>query len=97
MPLASLVALSPAYHTNDTYSGLINATVGNASELIFCLVALEDKMYRVVQLSLLGSVVSNLLLVLGCACLLGGSRHETQHFSTRSGSVTSASLLMAAR
>ena len=82
-----------------------------------------------VQLSLLGSVVSNLLLVLGCACLLGGARHETQvrtsprppsrqprvfnphpdarqkrqnrakikqHFSTRSGSVTSASLLMAA-
>lgn len=35
-----------AHHTNDTYSGLINATVGNASELIFCLVALEDKMYR---------------------------------------------------
>lgn len=52
--------------------GLVNATFGNATELIICVFALRNNMVRVVQLSLLGSILSNMLLVLGCAFLFGG-------------------------
>lgn len=52
--------------------GLLNATFGNATELIISLYALKSGMTRVVQLSLLGSILSNMLLVLGCAFLSGG-------------------------
>lgn len=74
-----------ALHTNDTYSGLLNATFGNFSELILSLLAMHKRLYRVVQLSLLGSILSNLLLVLGCSCLLGGYRFRIQRFTTVSG------------
>jgi calcium/proton exchanger cax len=47
--------------------GLLNATFGNATEMIICIMALRKNMIRVVQLSLLGSILSNMLLVLGCA------------------------------
>jgi len=52
-------------------------------------------MYRVVQLSLLGSILSNLLLVLGCSCFLGGLRYKIQTFTTVSGSVNPGLLLLA--
>lgn len=52
--------------------GLLNATFGNATELIISIYALKSGMIRVVQLSLLGSILSNMLLVLGCALFCGG-------------------------
>lgn len=52
--------------------GLLNATFGNATELIISIYALRNGMIRVVQQSLLGSILSNMLLVLGCAFLAGG-------------------------
>ena len=52
--------------------GLLNATFGNATEFIISVYALKSGMTRVVQLSLLGSILSNMLLVLGCAFLCGG-------------------------
>lgn len=52
--------------------GLLNATFGNATELIICIFAMRSNMVRVVQLSLLGSILSNMLLVLGSAFFLGG-------------------------
>jgi Ca2+:H+ antiporter len=52
--------------------GLLNATFGNTTEMIICVFALRNNMVRVVQLSLLGSILSNMLLVLGCAFLSGG-------------------------
>lgn len=54
-----------AIHTNPTLGGLLNATFGNLTEVIVCVVALQKDMFRIVQLSMLGSVLSNLLLVLG--------------------------------
>ncbi|GMH90413.1 hypothetical protein TrST_g5527 [Triparma strigata] len=105
--LGSLLALVPfaerlgyiteqlALHTNDTYSGLLNATFGNFSELILSLLAMHKRLYRVVQLSLLGSILSNLLLVLGCSCLLGGYRFRIQRFTTVSGAVSSGMLMVA--
>ena len=81
-------------HTSPTFGGLINATFGNASELIFSLFGLRKRMYRVVQLSLLGSILSNLLLVLGTGCLLGGLRHKVQRFQVTSGSISPGLLLV---
>lgn len=55
-----------------TVGGLLNATFGNATELIISVYALKNGMIRVVQQSLLGSILSNMLLVLGCAFFSGG-------------------------
>ena len=70
-----------ALHTNATIGGLLNATFGNATEMIVCIFAIRSGLLRIVQLSLLGSVLSNLLLVLGCSFLLGGFRYKEQYFS----------------
>lgn len=61
-----------AMHTNETVGGLLNVTFGNATELIVAVAALYHGKYRIVQLTLLGSVLSNLLLVLGSAFFFGG-------------------------
>ena len=84
-----------AMHTNDTYGGLLNATFGNASELIFCCFALRNRLYRVVQLSLLGSILSNLLFVLGLSCFVGGLKYQVQTFTKVSGAVSSGMLMLA--
>lgn len=55
--------------------GLLNATFGNATEMIISIYALKSNMIRVVQQSLLGSILSNMLLVLGCAFFTGGLAH----------------------
>lgn len=61
--------------------GLLNATFGNATELIISIFALREGLIRVVQMSLLGSILSNMLLVLGCAFLFGGLKHKEQKFN----------------
>lgn len=53
----------------------MNATFGNATEMIISIYALKNGMIRVVQQSLLGSILSNMLLVLGCAFFAGGLTH----------------------
>lgn len=58
--------------------GLLNATFGNATELIISMYALRNGMIRVVQQSLLGSILSNMLLVLGCAFFAGGIVHSNK-------------------
>lgn len=58
--------------------GLLNATFGNATEMIISIYALKSGMIRVVQQSLLGSILSNMLLVLGCAFFTGGIIHHTK-------------------
>jgi Ca2+:H+ antiporter len=83
-----------ALHTNDTVGGLLNATFGNATELIVAIAALSKGLYRLVQLSLLGSILSNLLLVLGCAFFFGGLYHKEQYFGVISSQINST-LLMA--
>lgn len=64
------------FDTFPAVGGLLNATFGNATEIIICVFALKDDMIRVVQLSLLGSILSNMLLVLGCAFFFGGLVHS---------------------
>lgn len=61
--------------------GLLNATFGNAAELIIALAALRAGLHDVVEASIAGSIVGNMLLVLGAAMLAGGLRHPEQHFN----------------
>ncbi|XP_061365682.1 vacuolar cation/proton exchanger 5-like isoform X3 [Gastrolobium bilobum] len=94
MPLAERQL---AFYTGDTVGGLLNATFGNATELIISIYALKSGMTRVVQLSLLGSILSNMLLVLGCAFLSGGIvfHKKEQVFNKSMATVNLGLLLMA--
>ena len=76
--------------------GLLNATFGNAAELIIALVALQKGLYDVVKASLTGSIIGNILLVLGISMVAGGMRHERQTFDRRAASASSTLLLLAA-
>ncbi|XP_038998166.1 vacuolar cation/proton exchanger 5-like isoform X3 [Hibiscus syriacus] len=86
-----------AFFTGPTVGGLLNATFGNATELIISIYALKSGMIRVVQLSLLGSILSNMLLVLGCAFFCGGLvyHRKEQVFNKATAVVNSGLLLMA--
>ncbi|MFP3568228.1 calcium/proton exchanger [Paraburkholderia sp. SIMBA_030] len=75
--------------------GLLNATFGNAAELIIAFVALHAGLHQVVEASIIGSVVGNILLVLGAAMLAGGVRYPEQHFNPL-GARSHATMLMLA-
>eukprot|EP00201_Polytomella_parva_P017029 CAMPEP_0175056112 /NCGR_PEP_ID=MMETSP0052_2-20121109/10478_1 /TAXON_ID=51329 ORGANISM="Polytomella parva, Strain SAG 63-3" /NCGR_SAMPLE_ID=MMETSP0052_2 /ASSEMBLY_ACC=CAM_ASM_000194 /LENGTH=479 /DNA_ID=CAMNT_0016321079 /DNA_START=108 /DNA_END=1547 /DNA_ORIENTATION=+ len=86
-------------YTNDTIGGLLNATFGNATEVIISAFALAKggtSYLRVVQLSLLGSVTSNLLLVMGSAFIAGGIKQKVQTFSKEGINVNCSMLILAA-
>ncbi|XP_051126097.1 vacuolar cation/proton exchanger 3-like [Andrographis paniculata] len=86
-----------AFYTGPTVGGLLNATFGNATELIISVHALKSGMIRVVQQSLLGSILSNMLLVLGCALFGGGivNCRRDQVFDKPTAAMNSGLLLMA--
>jgi Ca2+:H+ antiporter len=75
--------------------GLLNATFGNATELIIALVALNAGLTEVVKASLTGSIVGNLLLVMGLSMLLGGLRYKEQEFQPIVARVNAASMNLA--
>ncbi|MBS1877056.1 MAG: calcium/proton exchanger [Acidobacteria bacterium] len=70
-----------AHRTGEGVGGLLNATFGNAAELIIALVALQKGLYPVVKASLTGSIIGNTLLVLGASVLAGGLKFKTQQFN----------------
>src|SRR5213595_4137084 len=80
--------------------GLLNVTFGNAPELIIALFALGKGLHEVVKASLIGSIIGNVLLVLGAAILVGGLRRDnrrgSQLFSRTAASAQSSMLLLAA-
>ncbi|ORX58775.1 calcium/proton exchanger [Hesseltinella vesiculosa] len=95
IPLAKLLGFATeeiALRCGSTLSALLNATFGNAVELILGMVALKEGLIRVVQASCLGSILSNLLLVLGFCFLLGGASRSEQSFNITAAQ-TSSSLL----
>jgi Ca2+:H+ antiporter len=83
-----------ALYTNETIGGLLNATFGNATEMIISLSALFKGLYRLIQLSLLGSVLSNMLLVLGTAFLFGGLRYERLYYHKITSQINSTLLMI---
>jgi Ca2+/Na+ antiporter len=84
-----------AEHTNGTIGALLNATFGNAPELLIATAALRQGFYRVVQLAMLGSMLTNLLFVFGMACVVGGLRWQVQELRITSGNVNVGLLLLA--
>ncbi len=98
LPLAGLIGRSTeqlALHTGPRVGGLINATFGNVTELIIAVfLILEDKI-EIVKASLTGSILGNLLLVLGVSFFIGGLRHKEQHYNAHAASVHSTSLVLA--
>jgi Ca2+:H+ antiporter len=83
LPLAAWMGTATeeiAVVAGPTLGGLLNATFGNATELIIALIALNAGLLDVVKASITGSIISNLLLVMGFAMLLGGLRYKEQTF-----------------
>jgi Ca2+:H+ antiporter len=96
LPLAGLMGRATeelAVRTGSTIGGLLNATFGNATELIIAFFALSAGKFDVVKASITGSIIGNMLLVLGLALLLGGLRFPRQKFNPHVAQVT-ASLLV---
>jgi len=90
IPLAQLLGVvteEVALYSSELIGGLLNATLGNATELIISIFAIRAGLLRVVQVSLLGSILSNLLLVMGCSFCLGGIRFREQHYSQKMASI----------
>ncbi|EOY33728.1 Vacuolar cation/proton exchanger 3 isoform 3 [Theobroma cacao] len=98
-PLAERVSFLTeqiAYYTGPTVGGLLNATCGNATELIIALFALYQSKIHVLKYSLLGSILSNLLLVLGSSLLCGGLANlkKEQRYDRKQADVNSLLLLL---
>lgn len=85
-----------AQHTGAGVGGLLNATFGNAAELIIAIMALRQGLYPVVKASLTGSILGNILLVLGAAVLAGGIKHKRQKFNVTGARAQATLLTMAA-
>jgi Ca2+:H+ antiporter len=81
--------------TGPQVGGVLNATFGNIAELIIAFFALRAGLIDVVKASLTGSIIGNLLLVLGASLLVGGLRHGTQHFSARIAGLDATMLVLA--
>eukprot|EP00554_Chaetoceros_debilis_P014806 CAMPEP_0194119342 /NCGR_PEP_ID=MMETSP0150-20130528/38975_1 /TAXON_ID=122233 /ORGANISM="Chaetoceros debilis, Strain MM31A-1" /LENGTH=753 /DNA_ID=CAMNT_0038811011 /DNA_START=59 /DNA_END=2320 /DNA_ORIENTATION=+ len=92
----SFVTEQVAEHTNETIGALLNATFGNAPEFLISSAALRSGFYRVVQLTLLGSMLTNLLFVFGLSCFIGGLQWQVQEIRITSGNVSIGMLLTAA-
>src|SRR5919197_75627 len=84
-----------AERSGDVIGGLLNVTFGNAPELIIALFALGKGLHEVVKASVVGSIVSNILLVLGASMLVGGLGRERQTFSRTAAHAQAAMLLLA--
>ncbi|MBV9159898.1 MAG: calcium/proton exchanger [Candidatus Kaiserbacteria bacterium] len=96
VPLAKYIGDSTeelASRTNPAIGGILNATFGNATELIIGFFALQAGLVEVVKASITGSIIGNLLLVLGLAMFMGGLKREHQKFN-RAGALASASTLL---
>src|SRR5215467_14251002 len=76
--------------------GLLNATFGNAAELIIAVAALRSGLYDVVKASIAGSIVGNILLVLGAAMVTGGLRHREQTFNPQGARAQATMMTLAA-
>src|SRR4029079_11917679 len=70
-----------AKYRGQSIGGLLNATFGNATELIICIVALQKNELEIVKSSLIGSVLGNILLVMGLSMFVGGIKHKVQNFN----------------
>ncbi|WP_373600966.1 calcium/proton exchanger [Paraclostridium bifermentans] len=98
IPLAGIMGEATeeiSFYTGPKIGGFLNATFGNATELIISFFALKAGLFDVVKASIAGSVIGNILLVLGASMLFGGLKHKTQTFNKKVIEVSSSMLLFA--
>jgi Ca2+:H+ antiporter len=98
VPLAALLSHATeavAEKTGDAVGGLLNATLGNLTELIIAITALRAGEYMLVKASIAGAIVTNSLFMLGACFLLGGLKYHEQDYNRAGGRLYSALLLMA--
>src|SRR5690242_5915581 len=98
VPLAGLLSHateSVAAKTGDAVGGLLNATLGNLTELVIAITALRAGQYMLVKASIAGAIVTNSLFMLGASFLLGGLKHHVQEYN-RVGARMQAALLFLA-
>jgi len=98
VPLATLLSHateSVAARTGDTVGGLLNATLGNLTELVIALAALRSGQYLLVKASIAGAIVTNSLFMLGASFLLGGLKHHLQDFNRISARLQASLLFLA--
>jgi Ca2+:H+ antiporter len=98
MPLAGLMGEATeeiSVYSGPRIGGFLNATFGNATELIISFFALKEGLFDVVKASIAGSVIGNILLVLGASMLAGGLKYKTQKFNKGVIEVSSSMLLFA--
>lgn len=99
VPLAALLSLATeqvAARTGDTIGGLLNATLGNLTELLIALAALQAGEYMLVKATVAGAIVANALFMTGMCFLLGGLRHHVQDFNSGSARLQVGLLFLAA-
>jgi Ca2+:H+ antiporter len=99
IPLAALIGRATeelAERSGPGIGGLVNVTFGNAPELIIAMFALGSGLHEVVKASLVGSILGNVLLVMGGAMAAGGARRERQFFSGAAATAQSSALMLAA-
>ena len=99
IPTAALMGLATeelAAKSGPGIGGLLNVTFGNAPELIIALFALNEGLTEVVKASIVGSILGNILLVLGAAMLVGGIGRDRQFFNATAANAQSSMLLLAA-
>lgn len=97
IPFAGFIGASTevlAAHTSPKIGALLNATLGNAAELIITIVAIRAGYLELVKASITGSILGNLLLVLGMSILLGGLRHGIQSFDRKQASNNAIMLVL---
>jgi len=98
VPLATLLSHateSVAAKTGDAVGGLLNATLGNLTELVIALTALRAGQYMLVKASIAGAIVTNTLFMLGASFLLGGLKHHVQEYNRVSGRMQASLLFLA--
>jgi len=98
VPLAALLSHateSVAAKTGDAVGGLLNATLGNLTELVIALTALHAGQYMLVKASIAGAIVTNTLFMLGGSFLLGGLKHHVQEFNRGSARMQAGLLFLA--
>ena len=98
LPLAGLMGESTehlGHHTGPAIGGLLNATFGNAAELIIGFIALRAGETEIVKASLTGSILGNMLMVLGLAMFVGGLKHKELRFSPMAAETGSGMMVLA--
>lgn len=98
LPMAWLIGKSTedlGEVTSSTIAGLLNATFGNVVEMLLCVAGIRLNQLAVVKCTLVGSILSNLLLVMGTSFIVGGVRHKTQRFQKMGAAAQSSLMILA--